>query len=165
MTVSKNRNSCNPLQNHVPVKIPPENTGKTGILRNPVFSCFWAPQIGSCQTGITNLGAAGRVHTLHFYGCVSKDLKQMHWTCEYLVENYGRVCSINNLGGVSSMWPYGHHFHMGDPNNVQSRRAMMTKGGKCRVTIPIKVKYLQTGSLIGGWISTRCYKINMMLLR
>jgi hypothetical protein len=54
---------------------------------------------------------------------------------------------------------------MGDPNNVQSRRAMMTKGGKCRVTIPIKVKYLQTGSPIGGWISTRCYKINMMLLR
>jgi hypothetical protein len=54
---------------------------------------------------------------------------------------------------------------MGDPNNVQSRRAMMTKGGKCRVTIPIQVKYLQTGLLIGGWISTRCYKINMMLLR
>ena len=56
-------------------------------------------------------------------------------------------------------------FTWGISNNVQSRRAMTTRGGKCRVTIPIQVKYLQTGSLIGGWISTRCYKINMMLLR
>ncbi len=37
-------------------KIPPENTGKTEILRNPFFYCFWAPKINSRQTGITNLG-------------------------------------------------------------------------------------------------------------
>jgi len=51
VTLSKNRNSCNPLQNHVPVKIPPENKGtkSSGIL---FFFCFRVPKIDSCQTGI-----------------------------------------------------------------------------------------------------------------
>jgi hypothetical protein len=40
VTAAKNRNSSDPLQNHVPVKTPPENTGKKEILRNPVCFCF-----------------------------------------------------------------------------------------------------------------------------
>jgi hypothetical protein len=40
VTGEKNRNSCDPLQNHVPVKKTPENSGKKETLRNPVFSCF-----------------------------------------------------------------------------------------------------------------------------
>jgi hypothetical protein len=47
VTAAKIRNSCNPLQTHIPVKNPLENTGEKEILRNPVFFCFLAPKIDS----------------------------------------------------------------------------------------------------------------------
>jgi hypothetical protein len=40
VTAAKNRNSCDPLQNHVPVKKSSRKHGKKEILRNPVFFCF-----------------------------------------------------------------------------------------------------------------------------
>jgi hypothetical protein len=36
----KNRDFFDPLQNHVPVKNPPENAGKKEILRNPGRNIF-----------------------------------------------------------------------------------------------------------------------------
>jgi hypothetical protein len=56
VTAAKKRNSCNPLQNHIPVK---NFSGKHRKKRNPqefCFFCFWAPKIDSCQTGMGNLG-------------------------------------------------------------------------------------------------------------
>jgi hypothetical protein len=62
---SQNRNSCNPLQNHVPVKkILQKTQEKKEILRNPVLFCFSAPKIDSCQTGICNLDSF--VDLIHF---------------------------------------------------------------------------------------------------
>jgi hypothetical protein len=54
----KNRNSCNPLKNHVPVK---NSSQKHRKKRNPQDSCqerFWGPKIKFLKTGITNLGPA-----------------------------------------------------------------------------------------------------------
>jgi len=52
----KNRNSCDPLQNHVPVK---NSSGKcrkkTEILRNPVRNGFLGPKNKFLKTGFTNL--------------------------------------------------------------------------------------------------------------
>jgi hypothetical protein len=48
----KNRNSCDPLQNHVPVK----NSSGKKILRNPVRNGFWVKKNKFLKTGITNLG-------------------------------------------------------------------------------------------------------------
>jgi hypothetical protein len=78
-------------------------------------------------------GAAGRGHTLHIHRSVSKALKQIHQTCEYIIENCGDVRSSNSWGGVGSMCPAGYHFHLGDlkqcaikKGNVDKRRLMQS---------------------------------------
>ena len=58
-------------------------------------------------------GVIGQGHTLHVHHCVSKALKQIHQTCEYIIENCGDVRSSNGWGGVGSMCPAGYHFHLG----------------------------------------------------
>ncbi len=45
--VEQNRNSCNPLQNHVPVKNSSGKRRKKKILRNPVRNAFWVQKINS----------------------------------------------------------------------------------------------------------------------
>jgi hypothetical protein len=59
-TGAKNRNSCDHLQNHVPVKIPPEITEKKEILRNPGRNGFFGPKNKFLKTGICNLDEALR---------------------------------------------------------------------------------------------------------
>jgi hypothetical protein len=78
-------------------------------------------------------GAAGQGHALPIHHCVSKALKQMHQTCEYIIENCGDVQSSNSWGGVGSMCPAGYHFHLGDmkqcaikKGNVDKRRLMQS---------------------------------------
>jgi hypothetical protein len=58
----KNRNYCDPLQNHVPVK---NSSGKRRkkILRNPVRNAFLGPKNKFLKTGITNL-AEGKAKEL-----------------------------------------------------------------------------------------------------
>jgi hypothetical protein len=55
VTVAKIRNSCNPLQTHIPVKNPLENTGEKRNPQESCFFCFLASKIDSCQIGIGNL--------------------------------------------------------------------------------------------------------------
>jgi len=43
----KNRNYCDPLQNHVPVKNSSGISRKKKTLRNPVKNAFWGPKINS----------------------------------------------------------------------------------------------------------------------
>jgi hypothetical protein len=57
VTVAKNRNSCNHLQNHVPVKkFLWKTQEKKEILRNPGRNGFFGPKIKFLKTGICNLG-------------------------------------------------------------------------------------------------------------
>jgi hypothetical protein len=44
VTAAKNRNSCDPLQNHAPVKNSSGKHRKKEILRNHVFSIFEPPK-------------------------------------------------------------------------------------------------------------------------
>jgi hypothetical protein len=53
--VKKNRNSCDPLQNHVPMKKISGKHRKKIILRNPVRNCFLGPNIKFLKTRICNL--------------------------------------------------------------------------------------------------------------
>ncbi len=53
----KNRNSCDPLQNHVPVKNSSGKRRKKNILRYPVRNGFLGPKNKFLKTGITNLDA------------------------------------------------------------------------------------------------------------
>jgi hypothetical protein len=50
------RKSCDPLQNHVPVKSSSGNRRKKEILRNPVKNGYLRPKNNFLKTGITNLG-------------------------------------------------------------------------------------------------------------
>ena len=53
----KNRNSCDPFQNHIPVKkLLRKTQEKTEILRNPGRNVFFHPKNKFLKTGITNLG-------------------------------------------------------------------------------------------------------------
>jgi hypothetical protein len=57
VTAAKNRNSCDQLQNHVPVKKSSRKTqGKKEILRNPGRNGFFGPKHKFLKTGICNLG-------------------------------------------------------------------------------------------------------------
>jgi hypothetical protein len=53
----KNRNSCDPIQNHVPAK---KSSGKRRKKRNPVRNGFLGPKNKFLKTGITNLEIATR---------------------------------------------------------------------------------------------------------
>jgi hypothetical protein len=57
VTAAKNRNSCNHLQNHVPVKKFLQKTQeKKEIHRNPGRNSFFGPKNKFLKTGICNLG-------------------------------------------------------------------------------------------------------------
>ncbi len=57
--ILSHRKYCDPLKMTFLWKIPPENTVKRKILRNPVFFCFWALKKIPVRTGIANLDGRG----------------------------------------------------------------------------------------------------------
>jgi hypothetical protein len=57
VTAAKNRNSCNHLQNHVPVKNSSEKHRKKEILRNPGRNGFFGPKNKFLKTGICSLAS------------------------------------------------------------------------------------------------------------
>jgi hypothetical protein len=56
--MKKSRNSCDPLQNHVPAKNSSRKHRKKKILRNPVRNAFLGPKNKFLKIGITNLAVA-----------------------------------------------------------------------------------------------------------
>ena len=72
-------------------------------------------------------GVIGQGHTLHIHHCVSKALKQIHRSCEYIIKNCGDVRSSDNWGGVGSMCPAGYHFHLGDVKQCAIKKGDVNK--------------------------------------
>ncbi len=96
----KNRNSWDPLQNHVPVK---NSSGKHRKKRYPqetFFYCFWAPKTSSCQTGITNLGSRRRAASA---ATSAATLPTLHYHC---LQNIKNIILLTNL--FSPQWKQQH---------------------------------------------------------